>query len=90
MSQSADYVRAEPYQGDTELAADDEVELEHIAQACDDDEDDYVTTDEGVLLFFERLHHGWKLGRDGKLHPPKAPNLADLNMNAQFDGSGCD
>ena len=47
-------------------AADEAVELEHIAQACE-----VVDPEEDERLFFDRLHAGWRLGSDGRLHPPK-------------------
>jgi hypothetical protein len=67
-------------------AADEEVELEGVVQACEP-EDDYESAD-GVSLFFERLAADWYVGPDGRLKPPrKTMTLDRLNLR-HIDGDG--
>ena len=56
-------------------AADEAVELEHIAQACEAED-----PEEDERLFFDRLHAGWQLDREGRLRPP-----ADLILCARCE-----
>jgi hypothetical protein len=66
-------------------AADEEVALEDIVNACDDDGDEGPLEDQ-ERLFLQRLHQGWTLDeRTGRLHPPK---LSDLSINPAHLGSG--
>ena len=39
------------------------------------DQDIYSESEDGIRLYFKRLHNGWRVNRAGRLVPPKNLNI---------------